>query len=175
MRMIDAAVGVAAQLHWGQRRKYTEEPYVCHCLEVVSILASFGHTDDTILSAAVLHDVIEDCDVLPSDLIRIHGIDSTVVDLVQELTEPARTGNRATRKAEEAQRLATISPVAQTIKYADLISNTHSITVYDPDFAKVYLREKAAILEVMDKGDPTMLAYARTLTLVETMTLEKSV
>jgi hypothetical protein len=40
----------------------------------------------------------------------------------------------------------------QTIKYADLISNTQSIVVQDKKFAKVYLKEKRNILEVCVKG-----------------------
>ncbi|MNR01721.1 hypothetical protein D3C85_1175390 [compost metagenome] len=53
----------------------------------------------------------------------------------------------------EADRLATISPNSQSIKYCDLIDNTKSIIKYDPSFANIYLKEKADMLEVMNKGD----------------------
>ncbi|MEO0828837.1 MAG: hypothetical protein AAFY03_00050 [Pseudomonadota bacterium] len=69
-------------------------------------------------------------------------------------------GNRAARKAAEAQRLSQISPDAQTIKYADLISNTNSIVERDKGFAKVYLAEKDAILKVMRDGNPELLKAA---------------
>ena len=38
---------------------------------------------------------------------------------------------------------------AQTIKVADIIDNTKSIVRRDPGFAEVYLKEKAALLEVL--------------------------
>ncbi len=50
---------------------------------------------------------------------------------------------------------------AQTIKLADLISNTRSIMEHDEAFAKTYLVEKRLLLEVMDKGDATLMAEAR--------------
>jgi hypothetical protein len=50
---------------------------------------------------------------------------------------------------------------AQTIKLADLISNTRSIMEHDEAFAKTYLAEKRLLLEVMTKGDRGLLAVAR--------------
>ncbi len=167
--MLDTAVTMAARAHDGQRRKYTGEPYITHCLEVVSILMRHGIKDKgdgrNMLAAAMLHDVMEDT---PLDyrwmlsFLRCYGDDnaSRVCTLVRELTEPERQGNRATRKAVEAQRLSMVSPEAQTIKYADLISNTSSITQHDPDFARIYLQEKWNILKVMRAGDETLLNYA---------------
>jgi hypothetical protein len=42
----------------------------------------------------------------------------------------------------------------QTIKLADLCSNTKSIVEHDPKFAAVYLDEKAMLLNVMRHGSP---------------------
>jgi hypothetical protein len=47
-----------------------------------------------------------------------------------------------------------------TIKLADLIDNTKTITFYDPKFAPTYLKEKAALLEVLKAGDPTLWKLA---------------
>ena len=49
---------------------------------------------------------------------------------------------------------------AQTIKLADLISNSRSIMEHDPAFARTYLEEKRMLLEVMTKGDPGLYAEA---------------
>ncbi len=44
---------------------------------------------------------------------------------------------------------------------ADLIDNSHSIMAYDPDFARVYLKEKRLLLdEALRDGDPTLWAKA---------------
>lgn len=147
------AVAVAAVAHddVGQLRKYTGEPYIHHPLEVAHILREAGINDDAILSAAVLHDVLEDTKVSARDLELLFP--RGVVRMVMELTEPVNEGNRAARKSIEAVRLSAISPEAQTIKYADLISNTRSIGRHDKGFAKVYLKEKWNLLRLMRGGD----------------------
>ena len=48
----------------------------------------------------------------------------------------------------------------QTIKCADLISNTSSIVDHDRVFAKVYLAEKRLTLEVLTAADPRLLDLA---------------
>ncbi|HCP79386.1 MAG TPA: guanosine polyphosphate pyrophosphohydrolase, partial [Pusillimonas sp.] len=48
----------------------------------------------------------------------------------------------------------------QTIKCADLISNTGSIVQFDPDFAKVYLEEKRLLLGVLTKADRRLWTIA---------------
>lgn len=165
--LLDAAITIASQAHAGQRRKYVNTPYLSHCLEVVNILIEHGIDDQVMLAAAALHDVIEDCEgwdvwQLNVELFR-HGDDDQrfrLVELVQQLTEPAHQGNRATSKALECVRLSKISADAQTIKYADLISNTGSIVQHDEGFAKVYLQEKWNILKVMRQGDEGLLNAA---------------
>jgi hypothetical protein len=49
----------------------------------------------------------------------------------------------------------------QTIKCADIISNTSSIVMHDPAFARVYLEEKRLLLERLTEADPRLLALAR--------------
>jgi hypothetical protein len=61
----------------------------------------------------------------------------------------------------DRQHSAAAPAAAQTIKVADLISNTRSIVAHDPGFAKVYLEEKRMLLEVLTKADPTLLNKAK--------------
>ena len=86
-----------------------------------------------------------------------------VAELVGWLTDVSRPeqGNRATRKAIDRAHTAMAPADAQTVKLADLISNTRSIMAHDVEFAKVYLAEKRMLLEVMTKGDATLMAEAR--------------
>ena len=76
-----------------------------------------------------------------------------VCDLVVELTDVSKPedGNRATRKAIDADRLGKVSEQAQIIKLADLLDNSEDILANDPKFAKVFLKEKEAILDKMTK------------------------
>jgi guanosine-3',5'-bis(diphosphate) 3'-pyrophosphohydrolase len=151
----------AAHAAVGQLRKYTHEPYIVHPAEVAKIVRSVPHTDE-MLAAAWLHDTVEDTGV-SIELIRAE-FGSEVSDLVGWLTDVSRPdhGNRAARKAIDRAHTAAAPAEAQTVKLADLISNTRSIVAHDPKFAETYLVEKRLLLEVMHRGDPTLMQIART-------------
>ena len=72
---------------------------------------------------------------------------------IQTLTDVSKPedGNRAVRKGIDATRLSLASKDAQIIKLADLIDNSDDILANDPSFGKVFLKEKAHLLDVMDK------------------------
>jgi len=161
---ISKAVVFASEAHADQRRKYTDESYIVHPIEVMGILAAHGVTDDNVLAAALLHDVLEDTDSTWQMMLEV-GINNTVVNLVLEVTDVSKPedGNRATRKAIDRDFLANASPNGQSIKLADLISNTSNIVEHDPGFAKVYLEEKAKLLDVMVNGEASLYARARSL------------
>jgi guanosine-3',5'-bis(diphosphate) 3'-pyrophosphohydrolase len=58
------AASLAARAHRNQLRRDRRTPYINHPARVALIVASkFGITDETILAAALLHDVIEDTTV----------------------------------------------------------------------------------------------------------------
>lgn len=60
--MLEKAIAFATKAHAGQYRKGTKIPYIVHPMEVAAIVA--GMTDDIeVICAAVLHDVMEDCEV----------------------------------------------------------------------------------------------------------------
>ena len=61
IEVIEKAIMFATQAHEGQVRKGTDRPYIVHPLEVGRIVASMTE-DEEIISAAILHDTIEDCD-----------------------------------------------------------------------------------------------------------------
>jgi len=150
----------AAHAAVAQLRKYTNEPYIVHPAEVVSIVRTVPHTP-AMLAAAWLHDVVEDTGVTLETVRAEFGVE--VADLVGWLTDVSRPdhGNRASRKAVDRAHSAAAPASAQTVKLADLISNTRSILEHDVKFARTYLEEKRLLLEVMTKGDATLMAQAR--------------
>ncbi len=113
------------------------------------------------ICAAYLHDVLEDTQVTVDQLLVAFG--SEITNLVLWLTSVStpEDGNRAYRKELDREYLALAPAEAQTVKLADLISNTKTIVQYDPDFAEVYLEEKRLLLDVLTKGDPALLAQAK--------------
>ena len=151
---------MAAHASVQQKRKYTGEPYIVHPAEVASIVASVPGSTPDMVAAAWLHDVIEDTGCTFTDIHMAFGIDiATLVGWLTDVSKP-EDGNRATRKAIDREHTAQAPAEAQTIKLADLISNSKSIMAHDPDFAKTYLAEKRMLLEVMTKGDPGLHAEA---------------
>ena len=178
MNYLHRARNFAHQAHDSikQTRKYTGEPYWKHTDEVADIVMDvmlpigrkLNRNDleraDTMIMAAHLHDVIEDVGNQLSSQIS-YEFGEKVLQLVWEVsdifTAESRPGwNRAKRKEMEANRLSTVSADAQTIKVADLISNTASIVKHDPDFAKVYLKEKEYLLSKLTKASPVLLDRA---------------
>lgn len=163
------AMQFARYAHANQVRKYTGNPYSDHLAEVAGIVATVPEaaslddqrpvTTDEMISVAWLHDCIEDQGVDQLVLLRLFGEN---VRFGVVLLSDFETGNRAQRKAASCERLAQAPAWVQTIKCADLISNTASIVKHDPKFAQVYLQEKRALLQAMDKSHPGLrdLAFA---------------
>jgi len=161
----------AAHAAVGQLRKYTNEPYIVHPVEVMTIVRSVPH-DENMLAAALLHDVLEDTAVT-GDLLT-HEFGDDVAALVRQVTDVSRPedGNRRLRKEMDRQHVSRARPRAKTIKLADLISNSRTIVEYDPGFARIYMKEKEALLAVLHEGDAELHAQARALLARATAALE---
>jgi len=165
----------ADNAHGSQQRKYTPERYIVHPERVMENLKNYT-SDIAVLSAALLHDVLEDTAttkeeiiVFLSKLMDQQDVKKTI-DLVVELTdvyikEDYPQWNRKKRKAMEQERVSKTSPDAQTIKYADIMDNCNEIVKHDRHFAPVFLTECKRNLDVMDKGNKTL--YTKTRELLE--------
>jgi (p)ppGpp synthase/HD superfamily hydrolase len=146
----------AREAHKDQVRKYTGNPYADHLAEVAGIVATVAEqahgsaSIEDMIATAWLHDCVEDQGVTLEEIAARFG--NMVAIGVSGLSD-IEVGNRATRKRMSCERLASCSGWIQTIKCADLISNTSSIVKHDPAFATVYLREKRELLAAMTKAD----------------------
>lgn len=154
----------AMEAHSTQERQYTELPYIFHPVAVAETLREVGFRDE-VTAAAMLHDVLEDTPVGFGELIQ--AFPNTVSHLVVELTDvyvPGTSENRASRKQLERKRLAKVSPDAQSIKVADLIDNTPSIAEFASlGFARLYLNEMRALLNVLKEAEPKLIVRAYTM------------
>lgn len=146
----------------GQRRKYTDEPYIVHPAAVAELVRSVS-ADDALLATAWLHDTVEDTDTTLND-IEVH-FGPRVAQLVEMLTDCAQpqAKNRAARKLAHFRHTASASPEAQTIKLADIIDNTRAIVRFDPHFARVYLVEKRIQIGLLKQGDAQLWQQASTI------------
>lgn len=165
IELYQKALGFAACAHKNQKRKYTGEPYVQHCINVARLVAQYADACSSsvhykIVAAAMMHDTIEDTDVTVAHIEEIFT--PYIASLVQEVTDASKPGqgNRKVRKQIDREHLAKSSPEGATIKLADLIDNTSSIVKYDKDFAKIYLEEKALLLPLLKHGPAKLWALA---------------
>lgn len=158
MTLVYEAMIFARKVHKDQVRKYTGNPYVDHLAEVAGIVSTVithigsGNAKmEDILATAWLHDCVEDCGVSIEEIDKRFGF---MVALGVSGLSDLETGNRAERKQKSRDRLSLCSDWIQTIKCADLISNTSSIVKHDPKFAITYLEEKRLLLAVLNRADP---------------------
>jgi guanosine-3',5'-bis(diphosphate) 3'-pyrophosphohydrolase len=157
MSLAFEAMQFARHVHRAQRRKYTGTPYSGHLAEVAGIVASVGVGGYSI-AVAWLHDCMEDQGITRHELMEQFG---AIVSFGVAMLSDLEQGSRAERKAASRARLAAAPGWVQTIKCADLISNTSSIVQHDPKFAAIYLEEKRLLLDVMTAADPRLLAMVR--------------
>jgi len=162
MNLVLKAMQFAKEAHKGQVRKYTNDHYAIHLGEVAGIVSTvahnYGDSANVLVATAWLHDSVEDCGVTEEVLKQEFGPEIAYgVMMLSDLEE----GNRASRKAQTRARLHAAPGWIQTIKVADLISNTSSIVKHDKNFAVTYLKEKEQLLAVLTKADPNLWQIAK--------------
>jgi (p)ppGpp synthase/HD superfamily hydrolase len=158
--------------HGEQKRKYTNEPYWHHLVNVAKIVSKIKITfaynitkeNFLLIETALCHDLLEDTKCTEKELnafLNLHYLELeslNIVSNVWELTDQYISENypltcRKSRKELESWRLSQTCFNSQTVKYADLIDNSLSICQYDKKFAKTYLMEKKDILSKCKKGN----------------------
>lgn len=112
------------------------------------------------IAAALLHDVVEDTPATVPSISTVFG--ARVAQMVSDLTDVSvpSDGNRKVRKAIGRRHTAGASAEAKTIKLVDIIDNAGSVVEHDPEFARVYMAEKKALLEVLMAGDNRLFCEA---------------
>ncbi len=122
--VLDALV-FAADWHNGQRRKDAlGSPVINHPIKVAQLLGSCGISDATVLSAAVLHDVVNDTDATFEMLEARFGTEITT--LVRELTQ-AKGLKRDQRRQELLDSSLKLSRSAALIRLADKICKLEDV------------------------------------------------
>lgn len=127
------AANYAAEKHKYQRRKgFNQVPYINHPLKVAETLADCGETDQNLLVAAILHDVIEDTDATAQEVAEVFN--DEVSQLVMELTDD-KDLPYTIRKELQVKSAPGLSMKAKLIKIADKICNIQDILSYPVDWS----------------------------------------
>jgi (p)ppGpp synthase/HD superfamily hydrolase len=126
MALVLSAAEFAAHKHQAQRRKgETKRPYIGHLIEVARMIAEVGKSDDpTILSAAILHDILEDTETTRDELSQVFG--ERITDFVVQMTDD-KSLPKDERKKLQIEHAPHLSPGAKLIKLGDKISNVREI------------------------------------------------
>jgi guanosine-3',5'-bis(diphosphate) 3'-pyrophosphohydrolase len=129
--IVIAASGFAAHKHRDQRRKGADaSPYINHPIAVANVLANeAGITDPVILTAALLHDTIEDTDTTPKELETEFGpeIAAIVIEVTDDKSLP-----KLERKRLQIEHAAHLSTSAKLVKLADKICNVRDMRQSPP-------------------------------------------
>ena len=144
--VLHKAYAFAGKAHKGQVRR-SGEPYLSHPLEVTNYLADM-RLDRTTLTAALLHDVLEDTDVTVADVRENFG--KEVAALVEGVTKISRVqaSSPEARRAEAIRKII----LAMTddiriifIKLADRIHNLQTLKSLDEPKREQIARETLEI------------------------------
>jgi (p)ppGpp synthase/HD superfamily hydrolase len=165
----DRALIFAARAHRSQLRKGSDIPYLAHVVHVSVILLRHGYAEPLAI-AALLHDVVEDCDVALATVEAEFGAE--VARLVEAVSETkAADGHELPweqRKSEKLAHLRAGGPEVAALKAADAIHNARSICadlraegplVWErfkrgPEQSLWYYREILAAVRVWLDGEP---------------------
>lgn len=144
--LINKAYVYAARMHDGQLRK-SGDPYFVHPVSVANIIAEM-RLDASSVCAALLHDVVEDCNVSNDEITKIFG--SEVAFLVDGVTKLGQVNfaSKEDRQAESFRKM--LVAMARDIrvllvKLADRLDNMRTMEHMSPSAQERISRETLEI------------------------------
>ena len=130
MELVSEAVVFAVQAHDGMRRKKSQSPYILHPMEAAVIVGAMT-TDQDLIAAAALHDVVEDAGVSIEEIEEKFG--RRVRELVASETEDKRADlpPESTWRVRKEESLAVLKNAKDTdvlmVWLGDKLANMRSI------------------------------------------------
>jgi len=118
------AISYATNKHDGQRRKVDETPYIAHPYRVAMLLKAHS-CPETVVIAALLHDVVEDTDGTFAEITNLFS--SSVAELVHYVTEEDKREKWEQRKQHSIEKIRNAPLEAKLILAADKIDNLQSM------------------------------------------------
>ena len=127
--VFDRAAKFAIDAHHNTERRGKGFPYIIHAMEAAEIVSRMT-TDQELLAAAMLHDVLEDTDVTEEELRKAFG--DRITELVlgesdQKVPDLSETASWVERKKFAIDRLKTESREAKMVALGDKLSNMRAI------------------------------------------------
>lgn len=148
MDLVSTAMEFARHAHHGQVWKCTGEPYIVHPFAVAGLITAVDGSD-TMVAAAFLHGVVKHTSIPIETIAGLFGL--TVTTLV----ELARLG---------PEYMLAAGPDVQTLKLASRIDNIKTISLCDPEFARIYMNKTQEFLPWLSQGNQQLFNIAAQLT-----------
>lgn len=125
------ALTFAAHKHRDQRRKDPNAtPYINHPIALAHLLWHEAQVEEPlVLTAAILHDTVEDTKTTPEELEERFG--KEVRDVVMQVTDD-KTLPKAERKAKQITKAPNLTRAAKLVKLADKTCNLRDIKQSPP-------------------------------------------
>lgn len=157
------AISLAARAHQGQTRKDNKTPYMSHVFRVQTIIqCCFQIHDEDILTAAVLHDTIEDTTIDFDDLAEEFG------DMIAEWVGALSKDSRLEYDEREKKYCAVLENSCwqvQVIKLADVFDNVLDIPQLPKEKRRDAIERKMPYLSAIKKNLHPEVANALQITL----------
>jgi len=118
--LVQKAIQTASFYHKDQKRKESNEPYIVHPL-AVGIILSHVTSNEAIIVAGILHDIIEDT-LYTSDAL-FNDFTKHIAQLVLTVTEEKDILDKKTRKELLIKKIVNAGENAILIKSADVLHN----------------------------------------------------
>ena len=147
-----SAARYAASAHAGQKRS-SGHAYISHPVRVANIVKKYKDSKklDDLLSAAFLHDTIEDTDTDEEKLRKMFG--KLVASIVKELTSDKKEIEKVGKTNYLSNKMANMSSWALVIKLADRLDNVSDLETAKSDaWRKKYKRETEDVLDHLEKN-----------------------
>ena len=147
LELIKKAYLFASEKHFGQKR-LTGEDYIIHPLSVAYILATIKADTETIC-AALLHDVIEDCDVTKEEISELFGNEiAFLVDGVTKINKLSFGGDNEATIAYQKKILVGLTEDVRVIiiKLADRLHNMRTLWAIPENKQKEKAKETLDVL-----------------------------
>ena len=151
--MVNKAIVFATKAHEGQLRKGTQRPYIVHPIEVGDIVSTMTR-DEEIISAAILHDTIEDCEGITKEILAEQFSERVASIVAQESEDKSKSW--IDRKTATIKHLGEAPIEVKMVGLADKLSNMRDINrdypVYGEELWKRFRMQSKVMIGWYYKG-----------------------
>jgi len=147
--MIEKAKILSKEVHKNQVRKFDGSPYFVHPDAVANIVKEFKKSKhiNELISAAYLHDSMEDCGISFDYLQTQFGY--MVASIVAEVSNNIEMLKKYGKKYYMSNKVLTLSNYGLVIKLSDRLDNISDLNIVSQEFKDRYIDETEYLIQVL--------------------------